>query len=280
MLGVFDSGFGGLTVLRAVRDVLPDCAIMYLGDTARAPYGDRSRETVTEFTKECCTLLFERGCNLIVLACNTASADTLRELQQNWLPSLRQVSGFRFQVSDGRPLNILGVVRPLAEEAVFRTKTGRIAVVGTRSTIASEAYIRELTHLKPGVTVTSQACPLLVPLVEEGWEHKPETRKILRTYLRSLKSANPDVLILGCTHYEVLHPVFQNMMGKRCAVLHSPTIVARKLRKYLAAHPEYDEAIPRTGETIVLTTGNPERFAQLGSRFYGRRIAKVEHVRL
>ena len=294
MLGVFDSGFGGLPVLRAIRDALPDLAITYLGDNARTPYGDRSRESVTEFTKECCTVLFERGCSLIILACNTASADTLRELQQNWLPTLGHRTldvGQRNKIPSPKsshrdlrqvpsPKNILGVVRPLAEEAVLRTKTGRIAVVGTRSTVASGAYVHELTHLRPDVTVMQQACPLLVPLVEEGWEQKPEARKILRTYLRPVKAANPDVLILGCTHYEILYPVFRKMMGRRCMVLHSPTVVARKLGEYLVAHPEYDGTIPRTGEVVFLTTGDPERFAQLGSRFYGRRIAKVAHVRL
>ena len=276
MLGVFDSGFGGLTVLRAIREALPAIAVTYLGDNARAPYGDRGRETVTEFTKECCTLLFERGCNLIILACNTASADTLGELQQEWLPTLGQ----RTKDKGRRNLNILGVVRPLAEEAALRTKTGRIAVVGTRSTVISEAYVRELTHLKPGVTVTSQACPLLVPLVEEGWERKPETRKILRTYLRPVKAANPDILILGCTHYEVLRPAFQTMMGRCCEVLHSPVIIALSLVNYLKRHPEYEPSVLRSGETVFLTTGDSKHFLEVGSRFYGKRLLAVERVKI
>ncbi len=267
MLGIFDSGFGGLTVLKAVRDLLPKHDILYLGDNARAPYGNRSRDQLTVFTKECCSFLFDRGCTLIVLACNTVSAETLRDLQQKWLPSL-----------GGNPKNIIGVVRPLAEEAVLHTKNNRIAVVGTRSTVESETYVEELQKLKPEVTVIQKACPLLVPLVEEGWEEKPETRKILRTYLASVKSANPDVLILGCTHYEILHPQFLQNMGRRCKVLHSPSIIAKKLEDYLKRHPEYDATIPHTSETIFLTTGDPERFRELGERFYGARMGKVERV--
>lgn len=267
MLGVFDSGFGGLNVLKAIRALLPDIAIVYLGDSARTPYGNRSRDIVTEYTRECCQLLFDRGCTLIVLACNTASAETLRELQQRWLPALRST-----------PRNILGVIRPLAEEAVLHTQNNVIGVVGTRSTVESGAYIEELKKLKPGVRVTQQACPLLVPLVEEGWTFKPEMRRILRAYLRPLKSRNPDVLILGCTHYEVLHPLFAREMGKRCAVLHSPTLVARKLFDYLKRHPEY--GIPTTGETLFLTTGDPGRFAEIGARFYGGDIGHAEKVSL
>ncbi len=274
MLGIFDSGFGGLTVLRELRALLPDLSLLYLGDSARTPYGDRSREVVTQCTKECCSFLFSRGCSLIILACNTASAETLRELQQEWLPTLR--GNPKSQIPN--PKNIIGVVRPLAEEAVLHTKNNRIAVTGTRSTVESGAYVEELKKLKPEVTVIQQACPLLVPLVEEGWERKPETRKILRTYLASVKSANPDVLILGCTHYEVLHPLFQQNMGKRCTVLHSPSIVAEKLRDYLQRHPEYDSSTPHSSEVHFLTTGDPERFRKVGERFYGGKMERVERV--
>ena len=282
MLGIFDSGFGGLTVLRAIREILPDLSITYLGDSARAPYGNRSRETVTAYTKECWEFLFSRGCTLIILACNTASAETLRELQQNWLPLERSAvspsTSLRTGSQRSAPMNILGVIRPLAEEAAALTKKNRIAVVGTRSTVESGAYIEELKKLKPEVTVIQQACPLLVPLVEEGYERKPETRKILRTYLAPVKSANPDVLILGCTHYETLHPLFQQNMGKRCTVLHSPSIVALKLREYLSRHPEYASTLAKTAEIRFMTTGDPIRFRELGERFYGGKMGEVEKV--
>ena len=173
MLGIFDSGVGGLTVLRSIRERLPDLSVTYLGDSARTPYGNLSRAVVTEYTKEACSFLFERGCSIIILACNTASAETLRELQQQWLPVLREKSG--------RSINILGVVRPLAEEAVLHTKRQCIGIVGTRSTVSSGAYKEELTELMPSVRVIQKACPLLVPLVEEQWQEKPEARKILKT---------------------------------------------------------------------------------------------------
>ncbi len=268
MLGLFDSGVGGLNVLAAVRDVLPGAATVYLGDSARTPYGNHSREVITRYTKECCHFLFEQGCTLIVLACNTASAETLRILQQEWLPKLRQTTK--------RPINIIGVIRPLAEEAVRRTKRGCIGVVGTRSTVESKAYIEELKALRPDVRVVQKACPLLVPLVEEGWTEKPETKKILRTYLASLKAQNPDVLILGCTHYEAMHHLFQKKMGRRCEVLSSPMIIARTLSDYLARHPEYE--IPQDGTLRFLTTGDPDRFQEIGSRFFKTRIPAVERV--
>ena len=287
MLGIFDSGFGGLSVLRAVRRLLPNLDIVYLGDNARTPYGNRSRETVTRHTQECCSLLFDRGCSLIVLACNTASADTLRVLQTEWLPLVRETGNGKREtrqfVSASRiphpaSCNIIGVIRPLAEEAVSMTKNNRIAVVGTRGTVDSQAYTQELTKLKPEVTVLQQACPLRVPLVEEQWERKPETRPILRTYLANLKSQNPDVLILGCTHYEILHVLFKEKMGSGCTVLHSSSVIAEKLKAYLARHPEYQ--IARNGETHFLTTGDPERFSEVGKRFYGQDIALVDKVEL
>ena len=270
MLGVFDSGAGGLTVLSAIRDRLPDLSITYLGDSARTPYGNQSREVVTKNTKECCRFLFDRGCNLILLACNTASADTLRELQQEWLPKLRE--------EIGRNINIIGVVRPLAEEASSKTKNNCIGVVGTRSTVESEVYLKEFEKLNPAIRVVQQACPLLVPLVEEGWVKKPEARRIIRGYLQSIKSSNPDVLILGCTHYEALHAIFKQKMGSRCEVLHSPSVVAEKLGEYLNRHTEYE--IERSCEVKFLTTGDPDRFAEIGSRFYGERILGVERVEI
>ncbi|HLC75996.1 MAG TPA: glutamate racemase [Candidatus Peribacterales bacterium] len=265
MLGIFDSGVGGLNVFAAIRTLLPNLQMTYLGDNARTPYGDRSRETITAWTKECCSFLFDQGCTLIVLACNTASAETLRVLQQEWLPNVRK--------HRNKTLNILGVIRPLAEEAVEHTRNGCIGVVGTRSTISSGTYIEELSALRPALRVVQQACPLLVPLVEEGWINKPETRKILRTYLASLKSQNPDVLILGCTHYEALHHLFQRQMGRRCTVLHTPTIVAQKLADYILRHPEY--ALPQTGRVHFFTTGDEERFQRIGSIFCPK---DIEHV--
>ena len=265
MLGVFDSGVGGLNVLAAIRRRLPRLSVLYLGDSARNPYGNRDRDVITGYTKECCLHLFERGCSLILLACNTVSAETLRTLQQEWLPEIRN----RFD----RPLNIIGVIRPLAEEAAKISKTGRIAVVGTRSTIESKTYEKELTALRGDIRVISRACPLLVPLVEEGWIDKPETRRILRTYLLPLKAENPDVLILGCTHYEAMHHLFRAKMGRHCTVLSTPSVVSEKLGLYLERHPEYTMSLD--GKMTFLTTGDPARFAEIGSRFFGGSMENV-----
>ncbi|MBT4240797.1 glutamate racemase [Candidatus Peribacteria bacterium] len=265
MLGVFDSGFGGLTVLRGIREKCPDISIAYLGDSARTPYGNRSREVVTKYTKECCEELFSRGCNLILLACNTASADTLRTLQQDWLPTL-----------SGEKKNIIGVVRPLAEEAVSISKNGRIGVVGTRGTIESGAYVDEIKKINMNANVTQKACPLLVPLVEEGWINKPETNRILRFYLSSIKSSNPDVLVLGCTHYETMRKLFEKKMSSKCKILNTPDVVSRKLMDYMKRHPEYE--IKKGGETVFLTTGSLNRFSELGSIFYGEKISNIERI--
>jgi len=268
MLGIFDSGVGGLNVLTAIRGLMPDLQMTYLGDNDRAPYGNRSRETITAFTKECCLFLFDQGCTLIILACNTASAGTLRMLQQEWLPILRK--------ERGKEMNILGVIRPLAESAIACTHNGCIGVVGTRSTISSRAYLEELSALQPHVRVVQQACPLLVPLVEEGWIDKPETRKVLRTYLATIKTQNPDVLILGCTHYEAMYRLFQRKMGRRCRVLHTPTIVAEKLQSYLLRHPEY--VVPKTGQIRFCTTGDPEHFRLVGSMFFPEEMSPIEKI--
>lgn len=269
VLGIFDSGFGALAVLRGVREVLPDHDILCLSDSARCPYGDRDGTTIEQWTREGCELLFQRGARLIVLACNTGSSEALRALQQEWLPTLKLGQ-----------VNIIGIVRPIAEEATARTHTGRIGVIGTRFTVGSGIYEEEVQRLRPDATVRAVACPLLVPLVEEGWAEKPETRSIVRKYLLPLKSWNPDVLIPGCTHYNVLRRLIQRKMGRRCTVLDVPRTVVAKLQDYLQRHPEYDRQIDRQGRTAFLTTGDTDRFRDVGSRIYGRAIPGVERVSL
>src|SRR3989344_3842504 len=174
MIGIFDSGIGGLTITKEVLRQLPKYQLLYLGDTARTPYGNRSQELIYKFTKQAVDYLFKQGCQLIIIACNTASAEALRKIQQEWLPS---------HYPDRK---VLGVIRPVAEEAAKVSRFGRVGVVGTRGTVVSGAYERELKALRPDITVYQQACPLLVPLVEEGWQDRPETMKIISNYLRPL----------------------------------------------------------------------------------------------
>jgi len=267
MIGVFDSGFGGLAILKEVAKTLPEYDYLYLGDSARTPYGNRSKETVTKFTEEAVDYLFEKGCRLVLVACHTASSDALCYLQKNHLrkPKVKN-------------RKILGVTIPLAEKAVQVTRHGRIGVTGTRGTIKSRSFEIELKKLKPKIVVTSQACPLLVPLIEENYHNKPEAKMILKKYLRPLKSANVDTLILGCTHYPLMWRGFQRVMGKNCKVLHSGKVVAESLQNYLTRHPEIEKLLSKKEQRKFLTTDNAERFEEVGREFWegGLKAKKVE----
>lgn len=265
MIGVFDSGFGGLTVLKEFLRVLPQYDYMYYGDNARAPYGNRSHEAVKAFTEEAIKYLFAKGCVLIIIACNTASSQVLRELQEEYL----RTPGIKDK-------KILGVIKPLAQEAVKITKTGHIGVVGTRGTIAAKSYETELKHLNPAIHVHGRACPLLVPLVEEGWSHKPEGRMILKKYLLPLKSENIDTLILGCTHYPFMLNEFRRIMGKKMQVPNPGEIIARSLKDYLTRHPEIETLLARKGERHFMTTDDPQRFAEIGGTFMGTPLKNVK----
>ncbi len=266
MIGVFDSGIGGLTVLKRFLRDLPEYDYLYLGDNARTPYGNKSLDIIYEYTKQAVDFLFGRGCVLVILACNTASAKSLRKIQQEWLPA---------HCPDRR---VLGVVIPLAEAGAEGTRFGRIGVVGTRATIESRVYEQELAKLKDSLKVYSLACPLLVPLVEEDMIGKPETNMILKKYLRRLKDKKIDTLILGCTHYPFLQKDVERIMGKNCRVLNGPEIVSQKLIHYLRRHPEIESRLSRSGSVFFFTTDDPARFRLIGEKFLGQRIPEVEKV--
>lgn len=268
-IGFFDSGCGGLTILKEVLAELPEYDYIYLGDNARSPYGNRDHDILKSFVKESVDYLFTQGCSLIIFACNTASAQVLRELQIEYL------------VKPGiQDKKILGVIRPLVEECVHISKTGRIGVVGTRATIESNSYQKELTAEKAGIKVFSQACPLLVPLIEECWSKKPETKMILKKYLAPLKTHNIDTLILGCTHYPFLQKEFGKIMGKKVKIPHPGKIVAKSLKDYLNRHPEIEKNLSKKRSRKYLTTGNAERFKLLGADFLGMDIKNVEQISL
>ena len=267
MIGIFDSGIGGLTVVKEVLKQLPEYQLLYLGDTARTPYGNRSQELIYKFTKQAVDYLFKQGCQLIIIACNTASAEALRKIQQEWLPS---------HYPDRK---VLGVIRPVVEEAAEVSRFGRIGVIGTRGTIGSGAYKRELKTLKPKVKVFPQACPLLVPLVEEGWLKRPETNKIIRGYLRSLKNSKIDTLILGCTHYPILYKQIQGIAGKSIKVLDSAKIVAEKLKDYLTRHPEIESKLTKGKDHRFLVTDLTEVFQKNAESWLGQKI-KLEKIEL
>ena len=266
MIGIFDSGIGGLTVLKAVQRRLPQYRLLYLGDTARTPYGNRSQDLIYQFTEQAVDFLFSQGCELVIIACNTASAEALRRIQQEWLPA---------HYPDRR---VLGVVRPVAAEAVTLSRYGRIGVVGTRGTIASGAYERELKAQRADVYVFSQACPLLAPLIEEGFAHRPETMKILRNYLRPLKAKKIDTLILGCTHYPLMLHEFRQAAGKQVKVPDPAEIVADKLADYLNRHSEIEKKFTRGTVHRYMITDVTKTFQKNAERWLGEKITfeKIE----
>lgn len=267
MIGIFDSGIGGLTVVKEVLRQLPEYQILYLGDTARTPYGNRSQELIYKFTEQAVDFLFKQGCQLIIIACNTASAEALRKIQQEWLPK---------NYPDRR---VLGVIRPVVEEAAKVSRFGRIGVISTRATINSGAYERELLSQDQKVQVFQQAGPLLVPLVEEGFINRPETNKIIRYYLRPLKLKKIDTLILGCTHYPILHKQIQSIAGKSIKVLDSAKIVAEKLKDYLARHPEIETKLEKNNDHKFLVTDLTESFKYNAEKWLGQKI-ELEKINL
>ncbi|MFA6215579.1 MAG: glutamate racemase [Patescibacteria group bacterium] len=267
MIGIFDSGIGGLTVYKEVARQLPGYQLLYLGDTARTPYGNRSQELIYKFTVEAVDYLFKQGCELVILACNTASAEALKKLQQEWLPK---------HYPDKR---VLGVIRPVAEAAIKVSRSNRIGVCGTRATISSGAYDRELKVLKPEIKVIARPCPLLVPLIEEGWGARPETMKILRFYLRPIKQQKIDTLILGCTHYPILYKSFQRVGGKNIKVLDSAKIVGEKLVDYLKRHPEIESKLVKGKNNRFLVTDLTAVFKDNAQDWLGRKI-ELEKIEL
>ncbi|MFA5188494.1 MAG: glutamate racemase [Patescibacteria group bacterium] len=264
-IGIFDSGLGGLIILNEIIKKLPQYDYIYLGDNARTPYGNRSQDVIYKFTEQAVDFLFKQDCELIIIACNTASAKALRKIQQQWLP---------LNYLDRR---VLGVIRPVVETAVAFAKN-KIGVIGTKATVNSQAYIREIEKSNPQLEVIQQACPLLVPLIEEGWEKRPETKKILRSYLKPLKFSQVDTLILGCTHYPILFKEIQGIMGKKTKVLNSGQIVADSLADYLSRHPEIENKLEKNSQYKFLVTDFAEHYQELGEKWFGKGIEfeKVE----
>ncbi|OGP69419.1 MAG: glutamate racemase [Deltaproteobacteria bacterium RBG_13_60_28] len=261
MIGVFDSGFGGLVVLREFLQVLPQYDYLYLGDNARIPYGTRSDRVVYRFTEQAVDYLFRQGCRLIILACHTASAKALRNVQQIYLPG---------RYPERR---VLGVVIPTVEEALARSPGKRIGVMGTEGTVSSRSFELELQKLDAGVEVVQQACPLLVPLIEAGEQEWEGTAMILKRYLEPLKAARLDTLILGCTHYSILKDRIRAIMGEGLELICSGQVTAIKLVDYLRRHPEMEAVLSRGGGRRYLTTDLTPRFQQLASLFMGQDLA-------
>lgn len=257
MIGVYDSGFGGLTVLRRLREQLPERDFLYLGDSGRAPYGGRDSHTLLDFAEQCVERLFDEGCQLVVVACNTVSCVALRHLQRRYAGA-------------GSARRVLGVTIPAAEAAV-QASEGHIGVVATARTVASNTFETEIRKLGSH-RVTQRAAALLAPLVEEGWEDSDVAREAVRRYVAGLDGV--DTLLLGCTHYPLLMPAFREVFAGR--VLDPAPFVAERLRDWLARHPGFDA--PGSGETAFLCTGDPGFFREHGGRFLGAPLRDVGHI--
>ena len=263
---MFDSGYGGLTVFKEIAGLLPGYDYLYLGDTARAPYGNRSFDTVYQYTLECVKWFFDQGCPLVILACNTASAKALRTIQQRDLPKLAPHK------------RVLGVIRPSAEVVGSYTNTGHIGILGTSGTINSGSYDIEVHKFAPGVTLHSLACPMWVPLIENGAFNDEGADYFVQKYLDELMGAGPkiDTILLACTHYPILIEKIRNHLPEHIRVISQGSIVAHSLYDYLQRHTEIENSISRTEKLAVYTTDNPEDFDQHASLFFGREVRSLK----
>ncbi|MEO6834227.1 MAG: glutamate racemase [Chitinophagaceae bacterium] len=268
-IGIFDSGYGGLTVFRNIRETLPQYDYLYLGDNARAPYGSRSFESIHEYTWQAVQWMFAQGCPLIILACNTASAKALRSIQQKDLPG--KYEGKR----------VLGVIRPTAEIIGEFSHTNNVGVLGTNGTVTSNSYPLEISKFFPELTVYQQACPLWVPLVEAGEEDSAAADILVEEYLNLLlaQAADIDTVLLACTHYPLLEPNILKHLPQGIRLVSQGQIVANSLKEYLIRHSEIENAISKTGEIRFFTTDNVSDFEEKGTRFFGEFI-NAEQVHL
>ena len=269
-IGVFDSGYGGLTILNKIREALPEYDYIYLGDNARTPYGTRSFEIVYEFTLQAVNKLFEMGCHLVILACNTASAKALRSIQMNDLPGIDPER------------RVLGVIRPTVECIGDITQSRHIGVLATAGTIKSESYPIEIHKLLPDIHVSGIACPKWVPLVENNESQNEGADYFILKYIDQLLSKDPeiDTMILGCTHYPILLPKIQKYTPKHIRIVAQGEYVARSLQDYLNRHPEMDARCEKGGKCRFLTTESENKFEESASIFLGRQDIKVESIAL
>lgn len=268
-IGVFDSGYGGLTILNNFVEQLPQYDYLYLGDNARAPYGNRSFETVYHYTLECVNLLFSRGCSLVILACNTASAKALRTIQQKDLPELNS------------SLRVLGVIRPTTELAGNFSTSKHIGVLGTSGTVASQSYPVELHKFFPDVKVFQEACPMWVPLVENNEFNSPGADYFIKKHIDQLMQQSPliDTVILGCTHYPLLIEKIKKYLPPQVTVLSQGEIVAHSLGSYLYRHPEMEARCSKNGTREFLTTDDTENFDHHAAIFFGKAV-QSKHIAL
>lgn len=255
-IGIFDSGFGGLSILKEIIKLLPQYDYVYLGDTARAPYGSRSQEVIYKFTQEGVDFLFKNGAELVILACNTASSEALRKIQQEYLPQ-----NFPHK-------KVLGVVIPGAEEASSITQNKHVAILGTEATVSSNAFLREIQKLDPEISVTQVAAPLLVPLIEAGEEESESAKLLIKQYVEKALLDKADTLVLGCTHYGLIEGTIKHC-ANTATVISEGSVVAKKLQDYFKRHRNLEETLSKGGIIEFYTTDSSEKFDILGTRFFG-----------
>ena len=256
-IGIFDSGYGGLTILRAIREKLPEYDYLYLGDNARAPYGTRSFDVVYEFTLQAVKALFDKGCELVILACNTASAKALRTIQQRDLPRI---------APDKR---VLGIIIPTVESLGETSRGGNIGVLATEGTVSSGTYEIEIAKFFPAFRTVSVACPMWVPLVENSEYDSPGADYFVKEYVEALFNQEPDTdtIILGCTHYPLLLPKIEKQVAGRARIITQGELVADSLADYLSRHPEMESRCSKGGAVEYLTTENPDKFSAMAGVF-------------
>lgn len=268
-IGIFDSGYGGLTIYREIQELLPQYNYLYLGDNARTPYGTRSFDVVYEFTRQCVKYLFSQGCHLVILACNTASAKALRSIQQVDLPAISSQK------------RVLGIIRPTVETIGDVTRSRHVGVLATEGTIKSNSYPLEIHKLFPDIVVTGEACPMWVPLVETCEHKSPGADYFIKRHVDNLLAHDSqiDTIILGCTHYPMLIEKIKQYVPQGVRVLTQGAAVAASLKDYLARHPEMDALCAKDGRRVFCTTESDSRFCEQASRFLEQSI-DVMHVTL
>lgn len=268
-IGIFDSGYGGLTIYGKIKELLPQYDFIYLGDNARSPYGSRSFDIVYEFTRQAVLRLFKEGCRLVILACNTASAKALRSIQQrdlqNWDPERR----------------VLGIIRPTAEVTGTLTESDHVGVLGTVGTVNSGSYVIEINKLFPNISVTQQACPMWVPIIENNEQNSPGADYFVKKYLDIILDKDPliDLLILGCTHYPLLIDKIREYTPASVKLLSQGEYVARGLVDYLNRHPEIEKMCTKNSDTLFYTSESPEKFTEMTSLFLNRQV-KAERINI
>lgn len=268
-IGIFDSGYGGLTILQEIKKLLPQYDFVYLGDNARTPYGTRSYETVYQYTSQCTRWLFEQGCPLIILACNTASAKALRTIQQNDLPAM------------GGGKNVLGVIRPTAEVIGNYSQTGHIGILGTKGTVRSESYRIEIEKFFPLASIFQHACPLWVPLIENGEINSEGAAYFIKKDLELLLDQSPqiDTILLGCTHYPLLIKTIRQFLPEGIKIISQGEIIAKSLQDYLNRHSEMESRCSKNGMLQFFTTDSATDFDKHSKAFFGEKVSSI-HVEL